>query len=325
QVAVARPDGVYIYNMGSFETPAKVFEIDGALEIRDPRFSTKGDLISITVLNARPNRNPPYTTRLQLWDLGKNELLRELSSYDWLIVDPIFSPDDQFMAGTDSSYIPGGACCGEARSNLLIWSVDGESSDLPCRYAEECYARYGIGDTEFSPDSQILFWNIFDFPGTEVQKAQYYWWAINLVPNDEDATPIPDGLREHSSHRTGPFAGEINAIQFSPDGSVLYAHNDKTDSGSLWDVATGDLKLSLLAGTRVAGFMPGNTIVLADDNQRSAILLQIDTGRQAQLVENLGERDYISPATPDGRLLVAWEDFESLRFYGVPIETKSTL
>ena len=54
-------------------------------------------------------------------------------------------------------------------------------------------------------------------------------------------------------------------------------------------------------------------------------LLQIDTGRQAKLVENLGERDYISAATPDGRLLTAWDDFESLRFYGVPAELKSAI
>src|SRR5688572_20563867 len=50
QIAIARPDGVYLYDMGSFETPAVIIEISGADKIYGPEFSPDGKLLAISTI-----------------------------------------------------------------------------------------------------------------------------------------------------------------------------------------------------------------------------------------------------------------------------------
>jgi WD40 repeat protein len=323
-VAVARPDGVYLYDMDSFESPAKVFKVKGADKVYGPQFSPDGTRLTISTIGLIPEGQ-----LTQLWDVEHGTLIQTFESGYPLAGGASFSPDGRIIAGYDTSYYtcPPGAAC-DTMSMMWAWAID--APDTPYCYGYNCIGRYGVGGFAFTPDSQTLLWSALDYSGTEVRQMQYFWIAVDLSPIEAnpDGNKIPeisDGLKSHIDDQTGPFAGDISSVWFSPDGTFLVVHNDADKTDSLWDVDSGDLKLSLLAGTDVSGFMPDDAILMQDDNQHRAILLGIDTGRQTTLLKNLGEQAYISTATPDGRLLVGWQNFETIHFYGVPAESKSTL
>lgn len=50
QVAVARPDGVYLYKMGEFESPAVIFDVEGMDKVYSPRFSPDGNYLTISTV-----------------------------------------------------------------------------------------------------------------------------------------------------------------------------------------------------------------------------------------------------------------------------------
>jgi WD40 repeat protein len=163
-----------------------------------------------------------------------------------------FSPDGNFLAGYDTLfYLCDGGC--DIESTLYIWNTDVQT-DYLFGCPTFCYGRYGIGDVEFTPDSQTLLWNQFDFPGGEIERGAYYWNAVDLIPVTQDDSDkggdVPPGLESHFRERTGPFAGDTRSIDFSPDGAWLIAFSDDNLT-TLWDVETGKQNTSLPPGMKV--------------------------------------------------------------------------
>jgi len=320
QVAVARPDGVYLYDMGTFETPEKIFEVSGADKVYAPGFSPDNKQLMVTFFGADTEGS---ITRL--WNINSDTVVQEFRTNPWpLNGGANFSPDGRFLAGFDTLfYTCPGAC--DPGSSLHVWTAD-EQATLLCGYYD-CHGRYGIGDFEFTPDSKTLLWSAFDFPGGEIERGQYYWQAVDLIPDEiesygENTADIPSGLEQHFRDRTGPFAGDIDSISFSPDGSTLVARNREQKRGSLWDVESGMEILSLPEGNRIRGFLQSDVVLIFDEPHQTTSILNIKTGEQVTLFDNLNDNEFISPANLEGKLLVSWDNFETLYFYGVPSESE---
>jgi WD40 repeat protein len=308
QIAVAQPDGVYVYDMGSFEMPASIFQIPDADDVYGPQFSPDGKLLAISTIGL--GIEDEIT---QLWTLHTKTILQEFRTGSPLNGGAIFSPDGAFLGGYTATCQ--GGC--DTASTLFAWSIDNPAEPLCSFY--NCYGRYGIGDFAFTPDSKILFWNIYDYV---MRGDPYeYFWRIEYLSSEAD-DGVTDGLMNHFQGQTGPFAGDITSIWFSPDGSQLVAYNREQNLTSLWDVETGTEILVLPQDIRITAFLPDQTILVVDDTQHTASILQVETGEQVTLFENLGEQEFISPANPDSTLLVSWENFETVHFYGIPTESE---
>ena len=320
QIAVARPDGVYLYDMGSFETPVAIFEIPDADDVYGPQFSPDGKLLSISTIDLGSEGQ-----LTQLWTLHTKTILQEFRTNWPLNGGATFSPDGHFLAGYDTSYYTCQGGC-DIASSLFVWTADRQAEAF-CSYYN-CHGRYGIGGFAFTPDSKALLWSMFDFSGGDIQNGEYFWNAVDLVPTDdeentgESTAVIPPGLESHFQDRTGPFAGDINSIWFSPDGLRLVARNREQSLDTVWDVETGTEILALPQGVRIAAFLPDQTILVVDDTQHTESILQVETGEQVILFDNLNDNEFISPANSEVKLLVSWENFETVHFYGVPAKSE---
>lgn len=319
QIAVARPDGVYVYDMGVFETPVAIIEISGADKVYGPQFSPDGKLLAISTIGLGIEGEIT-----QLWTLHTKTILQEFRSAGPMNGGATFSPDGNFLAGyTTVAYTCQGGC--DTASTLFAWSIDNPAEPLCSFY--NCYGRYGLGDFAFTPDSKTLLLSRFDFYG-HIETGEYYWAAVDLVPiydaenTGETTAVIPLGLQAHFQNRTGPFAGDITSIWFSPDGSQLVGHNRDQSLTTLWDVETGTEILALPQDTRITAFLPDQTILIVDDTQHTESILQVETGEQVILFDNLSDNEFISPANAESKLLVSWENFETVHFYGIPIKSE---
>jgi WD40 repeat protein len=119
-------------------------------------------------------------------------------------------------------------------------------------------------------------------------------------------------LDTHFQARTGPFAGDIREIDFSPDGDWLVALNDDNLT-TLWNVETGKQHTFLPENARIQGFVSFNTLLLDDETH---FVFDLQTGEQANLPAIFDEVS-LFPANPGSSLLVSWDD-GTLHFYGVP-------
>lgn len=311
QIAVARPDGVYLYDMGSFEMPAAILAIPDADDIYGPQFSPDGKLVSISTIGLGIEGEIT-----QLWNLQTKTLLQEFRASWPLNGGATFSPDGNFLAGyTTLYYTCQGGC--DTASSLFVWSIDSPSEPF-CSYSN-CHGRYGIGGFAFTPDSKILFWNVYDY-GMFGDPYEYFW-QVEYLSSDTDGSVSAD-LMSHFQDRTGPFAGDINSIWFSPDGLRLVARNREQSLDTVWDVETGTEILALPQGVRIAAFLPDQTILIVDDNQHTESILQVETREQVILFDNLNDNEFISPANLEGKLLVSWENFETVHFYAIPTKSE---
>jgi WD40 repeat protein len=259
------------------------------------------------------------TQMTQLWDAQTGTLIKSFESYAPLNGGACFSPDGRYLAGYDTLFYTCDGC--DEASMLFAWDIESEDQDwLGCQI--DCMARNGIGGMAFTPDSKHLLWSVFEYSGD--QWGSYHWENLDLTAHENGSdvfADIPGALGEHFINGTGPFVSMVASISFSPDGTLIHSHDRRDNRDSLWDVETGAEKLLLDYDTRILGFLPGNAMIIINEENHIESLLQIETGEQVVLFENLmWNGSYIFPATLKGDLLVGRDDASSVHFYGVPAE-----
>jgi hypothetical protein len=312
QIAVARPDGVYIYGIGSFETPVATIEIQNALEVRDPHFSNQGDKLSITVLMPSPDEEPAYTAHVQLWDIETYSLEQTFESF-WLVTGLVFSPDDRFIAGRERAYIPGERIS-EPSGYLRIWSVDNSRFESPCEFIDECSGRYGITDIEFSPDSQWLFWSIYDFVPGSSYSYNGNFWLIEYVQSTGTFQHY-EALWDNSN---GPFKLQTSNIDFSSDGTKVASI---ASASKVWEVETGDILINFPEGVSFWMFMPGDLVIVVDYDEKRLKLFDLASEESVILLNDFDTTQQKVSLSSDGKLL-ALHDNGTVHFYGIPTESE---
>jgi WD40 repeat protein len=336
QVAVARPDGVYLYDMGSFETPAKIFAVSGADQVYGPQFSPDGQLLAVNAifhLELAANPGSPgsdYKSTVQLWDVATGTLKTELIGRLGLAGHPIFSPDGQYVAGKNSLWqtikLPT-----DSYSEIQIWKLNKDfSAERLCCPDSDLFGNEGIADLEFSSDSLLLLWSLFDTDYIDEQPGYVVetFWRLEYLPSTFSnttnlgvLTAIVSGRPDHYVYSEGPFTSDVRDVEFSSDGVWLAAIGENS---TIWAVKTAEKRATLAEGSQFSAFLPDNSIIAINEPQHQLYVTDLDQRESILLLESFDPAQQTILLNPDGRIL-ALEGNETLHFYGVPAESKSTL
>jgi WD40 repeat protein len=335
QVAVARPDGVYLYAMGRFETPAKVFAIEGADQVYGPQFSPDGEMLAVNVIYSLPATEvssdlpgSEFKSTVQIWDIQSGTVKTELVGRLGLAGHPIFSPDGYYVAGKNSlsQTIKRPA---EGYSELEIWNLD--NSQTLCCPDGDLFGRYGIGSLAFSPDSLILFWSqvepdfanggygivnvwFFEYLPSTMSKGAYLGILATILSNRVDRSftyLFPDP----------PFASDVHNIIFSPDSQWLAAIGDYS---TIWAVKADEIHTTLPEGRQFSAFLPDDSVIAIDERQQQLYVTDLDQHESIMLLEHFDPAQQTILLNPDGTILALHKN-GVVHFYGVTTESKSTL
>ncbi|HLY10840.1 MAG TPA: serine/threonine-protein kinase, partial [Planctomycetota bacterium] len=115
----------------------------------------------------------------------------------------------------------------------------------------------------------------------------------------------------------GPHAGKVEAIAFSPDGSLIAsvteAGDDRPGEVKLWDVSTGTVRSDLKGhevGVNCVAFSPDGALLATGDRAGTVRLWEVAGGRAKGTIPNAHESSVRGLAfTPDGLSLVtgSWD------------------
>jgi WD40 repeat protein len=236
-----------------------------------------------TLASASSGQWPYDGTELKLWDVATG---RERASFtipgQRYINRMAFSPDGQTLA-----------TCGDARveARVLLWDVpSGQCRSLP--YSENGFYQA----LAFSPDGKMLAVGNGHgpYPGRpDVSK----WGAIQLFDVE-------------SGKRMARLAGDpapVQSVAFTPDGKTLVSA-DMDEIVKVWDVATGQERLSLRAGSHLALSPDGNTLAAARAG-REVQLWDVAAGRWLARVGSVPSQVHCMRFGPSGtQLAIACED-----------------
>ena len=335
QVAVARPDGVYLYDMGSFETPAKIFEVSSADQVYGPQFSPDGQTLAVNVIYRLPATEvtsdlpgSEFKSTVQLWDMQIGAVKTELIGRLGLASHPVFSPDGHYIAGKNSlsQTIQRPA---EGYSELQIWELNNSSSSEPRCCAEDLSGRYGIGDIAFSPDSLILLWSIGEPDFANGGYGIEIFWRIEYLPSilsDDSDLGVLTKITSNNVDRIflaseAPFTPDVRDIEFSADGKWLATVGEYS---KIWDVKTAEIHATLPEGSQFLAFLLDDSIIVNNDPQQQLYVTNLDQTESAILLEHFDQTQQTILLNSNGTILALHEN-DVIIFYGVPAESKSTL
>jgi serine/threonine protein kinase len=222
-------------------------------------------------------------TELKLWDVatGTERASLIVSPGSEHISNVAFAPDGQALV-----------TCGSPQ-HLLLWNLRSGRSRAVAPPEVAWYA--GLA---YSPDGHTLAVGCGHGQGTYPGKAAApRWGAVQLF---DIATGKP----------TAKLAGHPAIVQwvaFTPDGKTLVS-DDVEHTVKIWDLSTGQPRLSLRAGTHLALSPDGNTLATAGRG-RDLYLWDVATGRRLAHVGDVPSQVHGMQFGPLGtQLAVACED-----------------
>jgi hypothetical protein len=331
QIAVARLDGVYLYDLGNFETPATIFEIQGADDVYGPQFSPDGKLLAVNVIYrlSEGDNAENFRSVTQLWNVEKEILADEIVLWLALGHHAVFSPDGRYLAGNDNLYQTNKNPNSQAISSLYIWSLN---DSLPAeRLDGEFVDHYvnAIPDIEFSPDNLTVLWSISEAnfnDGGAGYTIENYWQLEYLPPF---LTPDSDlGLMAGMFRISGdnfisrsekiPFAVDVSDVEFSRDGVWLATVGEYS---KIWQIETVALKTTLAEGSKFSAFLSDNSLLSIDENNGTLYVTDLDLSKKVIIFEDYDAVKQTSFLSLDGKLLTL-DDNGAVHFYGIPTESE---
>lgn len=196
----------------------------------------------------------------KIWDAATGQLKSNIGNSE-RIYRAGFSPDGSTLLTV------------EQQGAMKIW--DAETGQLKGKVAPKGLLENLGKSFEFSPDGRTVA--TFYFGDTRL-------WSLK---NGEPLFKLPNS--------------QTTDATFSPDGRWLAtASTDKQSAGKIWNVQTGEVKMSLAAtGKRSVSviFNPAGTI-LATTNDKGVQLWDVQTG---ELLATLSDARYPVAFSPDGR------------------------
>lgn len=174
---------------------------------------------------------PQYVGRLQIWDIASGDAIQSLA---------YFPPDDSItkrrnvgsidnigaVYSPDGRFILAGGQSGNDSTRLFLWDVS--NGKVMKQYGTIASGEFNYNSLShmlgFSPDGKYVWAASPGWKGFTV------WETIN-------------GKKVHSGFKSGAL---ISGASFSQDGRLL-ATGDRDTSLKLWDFASGELLVSLLA------------------------------------------------------------------------------
>ena len=207
---------------------------------------------------------------IQLWDITSGKITETLAGHDDGVRKLAFSPDGRLLAS--ASWF----------DNVQIWDTRGR------RRLRILPHERGSGALAFTPDGR------------------------NLVTADRPWQDEADGVLRLWDMETGKYLRsivsdtvELDALQFSPDGSLL-AGVGRHNILHLWDVDTGNLLYRLPDQDFIAGFSPDGQRLLTIATDRTLQWHDAQHGQLLKAAQTDYQQDVYDVAfSPDGQLLAS--------------------
>jgi WD40 repeat protein len=276
---------VRLYDVMTLKLLAKLKTQIGG--INSVAFSPDGKLIT-----AGGGGYAPVESGVQIWDAATHEQRLILDDFNNPVTSIAFSPDSALLATGEGNTM-------ELEGSAKIWNV--ATGELLPEFSLETQTptlNYsGLFGVAFNPDGTLL--------ATANGKEKVILWDV--VNKQEKA--VLNGY-------------VMFGVTFSPDGTILATSGylDETYNSAvirLWDVATGELLLTLIGNTASITnitFHPDGRILASASSDGTVKLWDVKTGEE---LAALGVSDVSSVAfSPDGTLLAT--DGDIVRLWGVP-------
>lgn len=229
-------------------TPTLTIEND--LIIGDIAFSPDGSFLALTA-----NGNTAGTTYVQLWNTATGELRSQwLDDFEHMATSVAFSPDGtRLAAGTGCAFdMPNSAF-------VKVWEL--ATGTLLLDIPVDSF----VHEVTFSPDGTLLaaiygngttLWEVAS--GNVYTQLEGHTDSVLGIVFSPDGSLLAssgiDGIRlwsvasgEQLAVLETPYVEAVDAIAFSPDGTMLIA-GDSTASLIFWDIATGTVLATQPAG-----------------------------------------------------------------------------
>lgn len=202
--------------------------------------------------------------RLQIWDIQSGQCLRSFNGHDFLLDSPIAMSKKGKRIATSYG------------NSFFIWNVY-SINKIKC--AKTLVCGYGGADCVcFSPDGNML--------AVAVCTNNYICiWDINKET-------IVQEMNGHTSH--------INSISYSRDGKLI-ATTSYDGSMRIWNSETGICKHIIDCSAEYAEFNHDNSNILFVTKERTASILDVETGMNIQDIDVPVDNATFSP---DGQSIV---------------------
>jgi WD40 repeat protein len=268
---------------------------------------------------------------ITIWDIHSGQNLRRFRGQESPIWCVAYSPDGTRLATGDRS---GCLKIWDARTaqELRAWQMPGSTnyiSDVAFSPDGRRLVCSNNGDEKTNYDSVI---SVLD-PTTGAELLQLpaendHIWGVAVSPDGRHLASacinhtvrIWDYLSGHSV-RTFASNAPFYGVAFSPDGRLLAAGGggrdwDSSGEVKIWDVATGDERLSLPGhGAKFLAFSPDGKRLATGGTDLTVRIWDVASGQEALTLR--GHTDYVRTVAfaPDGNRLVSASDDRTVRIW----------
>jgi WD40 repeat protein len=279
-----RDAGVIFWDRASGWHPSEVFAVHDRLCLRDFDISPDGTSLVLVGETMHTDRFLPDEKKggvIQLWDISRRTIIKQLDGHKQMVLCARFSPDGKILA------------TGGLDGKVILWNVGtGRSFDWG-----ELTEHVGmVASLGFSPDGKTLATGDRQSAGNAPQA--YGTVKLWELPGD----PYAAGIRLTSRQTLKPFEPfGVVAVSFSPTGKSLLVFD--MQHGFIYDVASG--KRILEAHDRKGAYsLDGDRLITVSGDQVRIWNPSANQLPQEYRVPAAGTWTAITP-TPDGRHFLA--------------------
>jgi WD40 repeat protein len=261
---------------------------------------------------------------VKLWDTALGQWLRTLSSYqntDWVA----FNADGHTLASSGGSSGHGLVLWDTASGNQMRVLADDADFVGPAAFSPDGRLLVATVGNRGSNDRGLRLWDAAS--GNELRRLPDYAWPafspdgkLLAVWNKSHSITLLDVESGHEVRTLGGNFAFLQAVVFSPNGSLLATHEYDTAMVTLWDVASAKEVRNIYDSATVRGtaFSPDSRLLASGSEDHTIKLWDVASGNKLRTFS--GHSDSVNCVTfsPDGRWLASGGADASVHLWPLP-------